>query len=123
MEWVNNRFPRFEVLIKPAGNWIGYIDCRTHDSVLPIGCIAWFQLSIMATGDGALCCMDAHGEKTFGNASNLSELKIYNSSKHKKYRSSRTHCNLNPCSKCTYPETFVDIKKPREALDNDLQYV
>lgn len=120
LEWVSNRFPRFEVLIKPAGNWIGNIDSRTNDSVLPIGCKAWFQLSIMATGDVALCCMDAHGKKTLGNVSNSSVLEIYNSSEHKQYRSSQTRCNLNPCSKCTYPETCGDSKKPIAITDNSL---
>ncbi|WP_416672055.1 radical SAM/SPASM domain-containing protein [Egbenema bharatensis] len=112
LDWVSAKFPHFRVIIKPAGNWIGKVDSRTHDSVLPIGCLAWFQFSIMATGDVALCCMDAHGEKTFGNVPTRSVLEIYNSPEHRQYRESKSRANLNLCSKCTYPETSSDDRVP-----------
>ena len=112
LEWVSTRYPQFEVRIKPAGNWIGNIDSRTHSSVLPIGCLAWFQASIMVTGDVALCCMDAYGEQTFGNVSQQSVLEIYNSPEHRKHRESKSRLGLNICSKCTYPETSSDSRIP-----------
>ncbi|GAB4375956.1 MAG: SPASM domain-containing protein [Elainellaceae cyanobacterium] len=112
LEWVSKKFPHFRVIIKPAGNWIGNVSSRTHDAVLPIGCLAWFQVSIMATGDVALCCMDAYGEKLLGNVSTSSVLEIYNSPEHRQYRESQSRTNLSPCSKCTYPETSSDERVP-----------
>ena len=112
LNWVSGKFPHFSVMIKPAGNWIGNVDSRTHNSILPIGCLAWFQVSIMATGEVALCCMDAYGEKSFGNVSTSSILEIYNSPEHRQYRESKSRTNLSPCSKCTYPETSSDNRVP-----------
>jgi len=106
IQWVKAEFPAFKVMIKPAGNWIGEIASRTHSQVLPIGCIAWFQVSITATGDTALCCMDGLGEVTLGNVKDMSVLEIYNNPSHRKYREdSMTRLDVAPCSKCTYPET------------------
>lgn len=106
IQWVKTEFPAFKVMIKPAGNWVGEIASRTHRQVLPIGCIAWFQVSITATGDTALCCMDGLGDVNLGNVKDLSVLEIYNSSRHLQYREgAMTRRDVVPCSRCTYPET------------------
>ncbi|MDF1615686.1 radical SAM/SPASM domain-containing protein [Desulfurivibrio dismutans] len=106
IQWVKAQFPAFKVMIKPAGNWAGEVTSRTHSQVLPIGCTSWFQVSITATGDTALCCMDGFGEVNLGNVKFMSVLDIYNSSTHRKYREgAMTRRDVAPCSRCTHPET------------------
>lgn len=106
IQWVKAEFPAFKVMVNPAGNWVGEVTSRTHSQILPIGCIAWFQVSITATGDTALCCMDGLGEVNLGNVKDMSVLEIYNSPKHRKYREgAMTRRDVAPCSQCTYPET------------------
>jgi len=112
LDWVSAKFPQFRVTIKPSGNWMGSVSSRTHEAVLPIGCLAWFQASIMATGDVALCCMDAYGETTFGNVATSSVLDIYNSPAHREHRESKSRLGLSICSKCTYPETSSESRVP-----------
>lgn len=109
IRWVKKEFPALKVMIKPAGNWIGEVASRTHNQVLPVGCLAWFQVSITATGDTALCCMDGLGEVNLGNVKDKNVLDIYNSSVHRKYREgANTRLDIQPCSRCTYPETYVE---------------
>ena len=105
LEWVRAQFPSLRVAVKAAGNWAGDVGSRTHDHVLPVGCGAWFQLSITATGDVALCCMDSGEVESLGNVKNQNALDIYNGQAHRRYREALSRRDISPCSVCTYPET------------------
>jgi len=103
--WVQERFSALGVAVKGAGNWAGDVDSRTHDKVLPIACQAWFQMSITATGQVALCCMDSGEVESLGDVATTNVLDIYNSHRHRRYREAQSRRDLSPCSVCTYPET------------------
>lgn len=103
--WCVVRFPALAVAVKAAGNWAGDVESRTHDRVLPVGCRSWFELSITATGDVALCCMDSGEVESLGNVREQNALSIYNGERHRRYRQAVSRRDLSPCSKCTYPET------------------
>jgi hypothetical protein len=107
LNWVKARFPEFKAMIKAAGNWMGNVGSRTHDQVLPIGCMSWFQLSIIASGLVDLCCMDGLAEVIVGDVRLNKALDIYNSPEHRKYRDQINRKDIDPCSRCTYPETKV----------------
>lgn len=104
IDWVKDRFPALQVRVKPAGNWAGDVESRTRDAVMPIGCNAWFEFSITATGDVALCCMDSGEGSGFGNVKDAHVLDLYNSAARLQYRRAVSRREVSPCSACTYPE-------------------
>lgn len=117
VDWVRQEFPDFGIMVKGAGNWIGNIASRTRDAVLPLGCPHWFEVSIMATGKLALCCMDALGEVELGNVHDASLLELYNAPAHRAFRAGmKTRRDGAPCATCTYPETRSTVIAPGAAL-------
>jgi sulfatase maturation enzyme AslB (radical SAM superfamily) len=120
MRWVRKELPNFGIMIKGAGNWIGNVTSRTRDVVMPIGCSHWFEVSIMATGKLALCCMDAKGDIELGNVAEQSILEIYNAPAHRAFREhAKTRLDVAPCSRCTYPETAGRQLRASDALPSD----
>ncbi len=117
MAWARQNFPKFGVVIKGAGNWIGDVASRTRDLVMPLGCVHWFGVSIMATGKLALCCMDAKGVVELGNVKDRSVLELYNAPELRRFRDGmKTRRDGAPCSSCTYPETQSKSVKAGDPL-------
>lgn len=92
-----DRWPRFESLAIRDGGWLGFTG---GDEEIPdTHCWRWWELSIMATGQASLCCMDGEGKYGFGDVNNESLLEIY--AKTRKWREgiSRKAAG-DPCNRC-----------------------
>jgi sulfatase maturation enzyme AslB (radical SAM superfamily) len=100
--YCSTRWPAFNVAIIKQDGWLGYVP--PADSRIPnTGCTRWFELSITATGEVALCCMDGKTEFPIGNIADSTLYDIYN---HPKWRTRRelmlSRRSVHPCSTCTY---------------------
>ena len=99
------RFPLFEALIAPRNDWIGEVVTPGANARIPDApCHRWFDLSIVATGDVAFCCMDGEARYTKGNAARQNVLEIYNQPHLRRLREmlpSRIAAP-DPCRRCTY---------------------
>jgi len=105
MEFCRQRFPGIRATMSCRNDWIGNIQGETSTPVVPdIGCGRWKELSIIATGDVVMCCMDGHGEWVIGNAEQQNLLKIYNNERYRGLRESTKSRKqaVNPCRECTY---------------------
>jgi sulfatase maturation enzyme AslB (radical SAM superfamily) len=96
------RWPLFKVQIIKQDGWLGYVppsDPRIPDTP----CMRWFELSILATGQVSLCCMDGKGEFIIGDINQQSMLDIYNNPKWRTRRELMlSRRSIHPCSTCTY---------------------
>lgn len=103
MVFLHETYPRFKPWVIRKGDWVGDID--TGDmSTPPVGCTRWFELSIMATGEVALCCMDGEGKYIIGDIRKQSVLDIYNDPGFRQMRE-KTATRLeaaSPCDTCVY---------------------
>lgn len=105
MNFCKDRYPLMRAGLSARNDWIGSIDEESSSPVTPnIACKRWYTMSIIATGDVCLCCMDGNGEWLIGNVKENSVLDIYNS---KRYRNLREHTRsrinaASPCNECTY---------------------
>jgi hypothetical protein len=105
MDWARAHFPAFQAMIFPRNDWIGTaVTPGAHDVVPDAPCHRWFDLSIMATGEVALCCMDGKGEYPKGDVRTQHVLEIYNQPRLVELRKtliSRRQAG-DPCNRCTY---------------------
>lgn len=105
LDWARASFPAFHATIFPRNDWIGSaVTPGAHDVVPDAPCHRWFDLSIMATGEVALCCMDGKGEYPKGNVRTHHVLEIYNQPRLVELRKtliSRKQAG-DPCNRCTY---------------------
>lgn len=103
--WVKRNFPAFSTAIFARNDWIGTaVTEGAHDIVPDAPCHRWFDMSIMATGEVAMCCMDGEGRYIKGNARTQHVLEIYNQPWLVQLRNSlisRLQAG-DPCSRCTY---------------------
>ena len=105
LEFCNERFPHFTATLSSRNDWIGNVDEMTSmPSVPDVACWRWHNISITATGEVALCCMDGHGQWSIGDVNQNSVLEIFNS---EKFRTLREHVISRrdaetPCNACTY---------------------
>ena len=98
------RYPLFDCILLGREDWTGQVHSEEQRRVSPYGCYRWFEVSIMASGKVALCCMDGEGKHVIGDVNNQSVLDIYNSPRYKKlrqYTNSRIAA-VPPCDHCTY---------------------
>lgn len=103
-EFVRNRYPLFEVFMIGRGDWTGQVDVELQKAVPPTACSRWYELSIMASGKVALCCMDGEGKYIVGDVNTQSVLEIYNDPQYRKMRQ-YTFSRLAaaaPCDTCVY---------------------
>ena len=103
--WVQRNFPSFESLIIPRNDWIGSaVTPGAHDIVPDAPCHRWFDLSILATGEVAMCCMDGEGKYLKGDVRVQHALEIYNQPRLIKMRRGlpSRRVSADPCSRCTY---------------------
>lgn len=101
-DYVNERWPLFTVFaIKPDG-WLGEIPLGS-DEIPDAGCGRWYELSIMATGEVALCCMDSTGKFKIGDVKTQSLFEIYNAPAYRERRvKNLSRKGIHPCSTCSY---------------------
>lgn len=96
------RWPRFTCRLIKRDGWLGYVE--PGSTLIPDQpCSRWFELSVMATGEVALCCMDGTGEFSIGNVWDHSLLEIYNSPYWRSHRTALVSRKYyDPCKRCTY---------------------
>jgi len=99
------RYPRFASLVVPRNDWIGEVVTPGANSAVPDApCHRWFDLSIVADGEVAFCCMDGEAKYRKGNAARQHVLEIYNQPHLRELRQrlpSRQGA-ADPCRRCTY---------------------
>ena len=60
---VKSRYPNFNVYINHRNDWIGKVELENAKTQIPnVPCRRWFDLSITATGQVAMCCMDSEAQ-------------------------------------------------------------
>jgi len=102
--FVQHRYPLFGVFMIGEGNWSGQIQTRSERRVPGTGCFRWYELSIMASGKVALCCMDGEGKHVIGDVNTQSVLDVYNSPGYRKMRqfTFSRKAAAAPCDSCVY---------------------
>lgn len=102
--FVNNNYPLFGVFLIGRSDWAGQVAIDSQKEVPSIACSRWYELSIMASGKVALCCMDGEGKHVVGDVNEQSVLEIYNSHNYKKMRqfSFSRLAAAAPCDTCIY---------------------
>ena len=101
-EYVNRRWPLFKVhLIKPD-SWLGDVKLGS-DEIPDAPCGRWFELSVMATGEVSLCCMDGRGQYAIGDLNKNSLFEVYNAPHWRERRLKMlSRKGVFPCSTCSY---------------------
>jgi hypothetical protein len=102
------RWPKFQSMAIKKDAWIDFTDAQSP-AIPDTGCSRWFELSVMANGKIAHCCMD-DGEDpryTIGDVSKQSLYEVYNSPRWRDRREqlvSRKTLDpqTSPCSLCSY---------------------
>jgi len=100
--FVNTRYPLFECFLIGRSDWTGQVSLDLNKKVPQTACGRWYELSIMASGKVALCCMDGEGKYVIGDVNTHSALEIYNNPEYKKMRQ-YTFTRLaaaDPCMTC-----------------------
>lgn len=97
------RWPKFSPAVLKRDAWIDFIDPQSPE-VPDEPCSRWWELNITATGEAALCCMDAEARYAVGNVHQQTLLEIYNQPK---LRERRLHVLSRkvvgePCARCSY---------------------
>ncbi len=102
--YIKQRFPLFSGFLIGRADWTGQVVTGMEKRTPPTACSRWYEISIMASGKVALCCMDGEGKHVIGDVNSQSVLEIYNSPKFRKMRQftfSRLAAE-GPCDTCVY---------------------
>jgi len=104
LAFVKQRYPAFRPFMIGEGNWSGQVQVRSERRVPGTGCFRWYEVSIMASGKVALCCMDGEGKHVIGDVNTQSVLEIYNSPGYRKMRqyTFSRKAAAAPCDTCVY---------------------
>jgi len=96
------RWPKFQAVVIKKDAWIDYTDPQIAE-IPDTPCSRWFELSVMATGKVALCCMD-EGKFVIGDVNEHSLLDIYNQPFWRDRREQMLGRKSvpDPCSRCSY---------------------
>lgn len=101
-QWVRQRYPRFAPGVTTRGDWLGEVSTDTG-AVPNVPCMRWFEISIMADGRVAHCCMDGMGKWSVGDVREHSVLEIYNSHDYRALRERTVSRRFaEPCNSCTF---------------------
>jgi len=102
--FVQQRYPWFKPFMIGRKNWTSQVDIPTGPRVPPMGCGRWYELSIMASGKVALCCMDGEGKHVIGDVNLQTALEVYNSPSYRKMRqfTFSRRAAAAPCDTCDY---------------------
>lgn len=96
------RWPKFESVAIKRDSWLGYVDAQKKE-IPDTPCSRWFELSVMANGNVALCCMDSEGAYSIGDVTNGTLLDVYNSPGWRVRREQLlSRRGIHPCSTCSY---------------------
>jgi sulfatase maturation enzyme AslB (radical SAM superfamily) len=96
------RWPKFESVAIKRDSWLGYVDAQKKE-IPDTPCSRWFELSVMANGKVALCCMDGEGTYALGDVTNQTLLEVYNAPGWRDRRDRLvSRKTIHPCSTCSY---------------------
>lgn len=101
-KFVKDRYPLFDCFLIGRSDWTGQVDVEVFKTVPKTACGRWYEVSIMASGKVALCCMDGEGRYVVGDVNHQSVLEVYNTPNFKKMRQF-TFSRLaaaGPCDTC-----------------------
>jgi hypothetical protein len=101
-KFVKDRYPLFDCFLIGRSDWTGQVDVEVFKTVPQTACGRWYEVSIMASGKVALCCMDGEGRYVVGDVNHQSVLEVYNTPNFKKMRQF-TFSRLaaaGPCDTC-----------------------
>jgi len=103
--FVQQRYPLFQPFLIGTGNWSGQVAVGKDRRVPSGGCWRWYEISIMASGKVALCCMDGEGKHVIGDVNAQSVLEVYNTPAYRKMRqfTFSRKAAAAPCDTCIYP--------------------
>lgn len=101
-DYVWKRWPGFVAFHIKRDGWIDYT--QPGSELIPkTPCSRWWELSIMANGVAALCCMDGTGKYSIGNVHESSLYEIYNTPTMVRRRLAMMNRDkIEPCNRCTY---------------------
>jgi len=104
LNFVQQRYPLFKPHLIGARNWTGQVDVGADVRVPSTGCSRWYEVSIMASGKVALCCMDGEGKHVIGDVNTQTVLEVYNSPGYRKLRqfTLSRKAAAAPCDTCAY---------------------
>ena len=100
--FVKERYPLFECFLIGRSDWTGQVEVEILKKVPQTACGRWYEVSIMASGKVALCCMDGEGKYVVGDVNHQTVLDVYNHPSYKKMRQF-TFSRLaaaGPCDTC-----------------------
>lgn len=102
-----DRWPNFESVAIKRDSWLGYVDAQ-NEVVPDTPCSRWFELSIMADGRVAHCCMHSGEDRRYdiGDVKTQTMREVYNAPRWRERRekmvSRRTLDERSPCARCSY---------------------
>lgn len=100
--FVGRRWGGFVPFHIKRDGWLGFTDPQIN-TVPKTPCARWWELSITATGEAALCCMDGKAEFSLGNIREKSLDAIYNDPRLLRKRlGMEKRGDTHPCNACTY---------------------
>ena len=102
VKFTKDRYPLFNSLLTKRSDWVGKVKEDNLDEVPNLGCLRWFEISIMSNGQVSLCCMDGHGDHCIGDVKSQSVMEVYNSKEYKKMRrmANSRLAAASPCDTC-----------------------
>lgn len=107
VRYCRERWPKFKALAFKRDAWIDFTE--PNDPEVPnTPCSRWFELSIMATGKVAHCCMDSGEDDryTIGDVSKQTMLEVYNApfwrERRERMLSRKQLDDRSPCNRCSY---------------------
>lgn len=102
-----DRWPNFESVAIKRDSWLGYTDAQ--QTVVPDApCSRWFELSIMADGRVAHCCMHSGEDRQYdiGDINTQTMREVYNAPRWRERRekmlSRKALDESSPCARCSY---------------------
>jgi len=102
IRYCEDRWPGFRVSITKQDSWLGFTTSESN-AIPDAPCGRWWELSIMADGTVAHCCMDSEGKFQVGEVREHSMLDVYN---HPRIRRRRqmlmSRQQIHPCRTCSY---------------------
>ncbi len=111
VRYCNDRWPRFVARTTTCKDFVGQVtdSMRTfHNKLGNIdktaifpGCRQWFQMTVAATGEVALCCFDGKLQWKMGNVREKTLLELYKLPRKKRFKQCATRIEApSPCREC-----------------------
>ncbi|MHA1538949.1 MAG: radical SAM/SPASM domain-containing protein [Alphaproteobacteria bacterium] len=100
LKWYRARYPLFKPMVAARGTWLNQVDCGS--SAIPnVGCMQWFNLSIISTGLATICCHDGRAQHAIGDVKKQHIIDIYNNPQYRKWReTAASRLDGEPCRSC-----------------------